>query len=485
MDDRPCRVKHCKTLDPVTILSEKDISTMHNQSITILEKTGVKFEDSEARAILQGSGCKLGGDNRVFFPAHIVEYAIEKAPSTVTLYARNPEYDLVIPGSGTYFTNGFGAPSVFDLGTGQKRSATKEDLKSLIRLADALPMVHYCQVQVSPRDVPPEQADAITTAILFENTSKHVHCSTYDHRLIKQVGELGKIASGDRFPSFSLGCTTISPLIYRLDATQRLIYAARERIPFFIVSGACLGSTTPVTPASGLVVQNAEILAGITLSQLVSPGTPVVYGSFLGPMDMRSGKQLMGAPELIVLNAATTQLCREYGIPYGYGTGGVSDAAVPSITAAYEKALSVLFGVMAGTPVVHGAVSGLLDGATVVSYEQMLLDHEMSAFVQRLNNDIEIDEDSLAMDLIHSIGPGGSFLSTVHTVHHFRKTLFSSPLLTLERQPAEHIAAGMRDLAAARDRVVQILTEHSVQPLSDEQKSEMAKIINIFTNKGD
>lgn len=463
----------------IRVLSEEEIDRVHAATLEVLGEIGVQFKDNQVQQIMTDAGATIAGKDRVRIPAELIRDALETLPSEVVLQARDPKKNLLIDGKSTYYTNGFGAPNVIDLDNGHVRPATVEDLRAFTRLADYLSNVDYCLIEVVPQDLPAEQIDIELASIVLENTDKHVHISTYDDRMFDQVIELGMVASGDNAPAFSLGCCPISPLVYTRDATQRLIKAAKLKIPFLIVSGAIAGGTAPVTLAGTLVIQNAEILAGIVLSQLMSPGAPVLYGSFASPMNMRTGKQSIGTVEASLLNVATAQICRRNGIPFGYGTGGVSDTLSLSEQTGFEKALSVLFGTLAGSSVIHDAVSGLLSGATVASYEQIVLDNELCEIIRRLTRGFEVTEETLAIDMIRKVGPGGTYLTLPHTLRHFRKELYLSKIFTGNTpDPPSPFGEGL-EIRRAREEAKRILDTHQPAPLSETQRREMQKILSF------
>lgn len=461
----------------IKILTKREIDLVHQATLEVLESTGVMFYDEEARKILREAGARVSHNGLTRIPASLVENALASAPKQITLHARDPNNDIVLNGDSVYYTNGFGAPYVIDLETELVRPAMLTDLERFTRLADYLSNVDFCLIEVVPADLSPETIDLELAALVLTNTTKHVHVSTYDDSAIDAVIDLGMVISGSNSPVFSLGCCPLSPLVYPKDASQRLIKAVRRGIPFFIVSGAVAGNSSPVTLAGTLVAQNAEILAGIVLAQLVKPSAPVVYGTFAGPMDMRTGKQLLGSPELPLISAASAQLCREYGIPFGYGTGGVADAVSPSCQAGVEKALSVLFGTLAGVNVVHDAVSGLLASATIASYEQMLLDNEICSMVRRLSSGIEVEEETLAVELIHEVGPGGTFLTSRHTLRNFRKELLIPKLFCAPKEKTFRFRQSA-EVETARAMVREILDSHEVEPISSKQRTELDRIIS-------
>ncbi len=282
---------------------------------------------------------------------------------------------------------------------------------------------------------------------------------------------IGKRVAGDlgvEGPVFSWGCTSNSPLGFPQDSLPKLIAASRAGIPFLIVSGAMAGTTAPVTLAGTLVVQNAEVLAGAALCQLVNPGTPVGYGTFSGGVDMRTGKWTAAGPEMSLITGATSQLCKRYHIPFGYGTGGIADSQIPDVRAGLEKALTTLFAALCGVEMIHDGVSGLIGSAMAHCFEQLIIDNEMANLINRLLNGIEVNDETLAFDIIKSVGPGGNFLSKHHTAKHYKKELYFSKLFNKDFQLRWPESDAETTLARARDQVKKILESHHPSPLPPE-----------------
>lgn len=458
------------------VLSEESLTQIHEATLKVLNKVGVVFGDPSAREVLRKSGASVTGE-LVRFPAELVNEAIGLAPLDVVLGARDPQKTITLGGNRMLTTNGFGASLVLDLKTRKHRNASAKDLRNLTIIGDALPNVDYCQYPVIAQDIPPELSDVAQAFIVLSNTGKHAHLSTYNAKYLDEVIALGEAVSDrsstQESPAYSLGCCPVSPLKYPLDTTIRLIESAKRHIPFLIVSGAITGVTAPVTLAGTLVVQNAEVLAGFTLAQCVSLDAPVVYGSFSSSMDPRTGQQLLGTPELPLMNVATAQLCRQYRIPFGYGTGGISDSFVSGVQAGLEKSFTTLLGALGGVEVVHDAVSGILGSGLAISYEQLILDNELCDMLRRYLQGIEVSNNTLAVDVIQEVGPGGNYLTSKHTVNNLRKEVYISKIW--ERGlPSTLNETALLERAAAR--VEEILASHHPLAISSDCAKEMKAI---------
>lgn len=460
---------------PVQLLSEAQVDEVYGAALWVLRNVGVTFEDEAARQILARAGAKVDG-KVVKIPERLVEEALRRSPATLTLAARTPAQDVELKPGFVYYTNGFGATVVRDL-EGREKPASSADLEGFTRLVDYLDNAHYCLRQLSIHDIKGELADVYAAAVQLKNTDKHVHLSLESDRYVDDVIALGEIASKEsESPVFSLGCCPFSPLKYIKVATQNLLKAVAKNIPFFIVSGGMAGATVPATIAGALVVQSAELLAGTVLGQMAQPGAPIAWGTFTSAMNMSSGKAVLGGPELSLINAGTAQLSRRCGIALVYGTGGLADSPQTDIEAGYEKALTILFAAMSGVSVIHDAVSGLLATSMIASYEQLVLDDEICNRVNRLLKGITVNEETVALECIKEVGPGGNFLATTHTLMNFRKE-FHLPQIAHKLAANGTLSVEQDAVQRAKEKAAAILREHQPKRLSRRAEKEMDDLI--------
>lgn len=460
------------------ILGDEAIEKVEEASFKILEETGVRFQSEEALAIFDKAGAKVDG-NKVFLSRELVKEKIEIAPSSFVLKGRDPVYDLKLGSGNITYTNGFGATQVLDLRAKKGRKATLKDLVLFTQLAHELEEVGYCLLQVSPQDLPEGKIDLYSTWAALKNTTKNIHISIQNaenlEAAMKMVEIVGEDISNDRHPFYSLGVTPSTPLVYSEDSCKKLIFGGERGVPFLVVSGGIAGATSPVTLAGALSLQHAEILAGIVFLQILNPGLPCVYGAFTGPMDMKNMKMALGSPELSLLNGASAQLCRKIGIPFGYGTGGLSDAWAPGIKAGVEKVSTILTASLAGVEVVHHGVSGLLGGATISSFEQMIIDHEICKMVKRICKGFEVSDKTLALDVISQVGPGGNYLTNPHTAENFRSEFWLSKLFS--SADSQDIEKNDNILELAGQEVSTLLNKEKPEFVSPEVSKKMDELL--------
>jgi len=442
----------------------------------------VDFHNEEALAILKRGGARVEGEP-VRFPEKLVEGSLESCPRSVILRARNPKHDVQLGSGRVHYANGFGAIYISDGSTGEYRPATQDDLRAFVTLCDYLDNLHMVVMEILPQDVPSSRAHLVGSAILLSHTDKHVIVAAegaQDMEALMVLTDLVRKETGAHEPVFSTGTTTTSPLIFDANALTKLVQAAARSIPFHITCGAMAGATAPITLAGTLVVQNAEVLAGVALAQLVNPGTPVLYGTFASVIDMHNGTYVNGGPEISMMNAVTAQLCRMYGLPLGYGTAGSVDSPLVDFQAGLEKTLGILLCALAGADLIHDSLSGQVGQSLSSSFGQMLLSDEVCNMVNRVIGGIRVDEESLALDVIAALGPGAEFMSSEHTLRHFREELFFPQLLNRTTVVRWKESEGMTALERAEERAKEIIAAHRPNGLDGKIQRAMSDLIDRF-----
>ncbi len=465
------------------VLSERDVEAIHAASLQVLEETGVDFHAEDALRTLGEGGCRING-SRALIPAKLVAQALKKVPSAIVLRARDPQKNLHLGSGAIHTMSAFGASFVREAGSNVVRHARLKDLEEFTKVFDHLELIDCCLKAVIPQDVPARYADLHAMHAMFANTDKNIHvsqdCPTDIPFVTRKMIELGSVAAAeygaDAKPFFSLGCCPDSPLQYSGGALVRMRIAVEAGIPFLIVSGAIAGVSTPVTLAGLLVVQHAELLAGLVYAQLVRPGSEIAFGSFASASDMKTGKMRLGCIEQSLIGVATQQLCSYCGVCYGYGTGSLTDSELLDAQSGFDKGISLCFQMLGGVDVIHDA-AGLLGSAMVMNLEQIVMDHEYIRMIAHGLRGIEVSPDTLAVDLIREKGPGGNFLTEEHTFAHFKQELFLSDILP-QASPLEgpvDETRGMRELALKKARG--ILETHHPAPLPRDADKRMRTIL--------
>ena len=302
----------------------------------------------------------------------------------------------------------------------------KEDLAWVTRLADGLDQVDIYALLGTPVDAPPETNDRYQLAIALANTRKHIWNTAYGKEGVEDAVRMASAVRGSpealrQYPLFTLDLTTLSPL--QLDERQAstMIAGARHWIPIGASPGPIGGATGPVTLAGTLTQANAEFLGALALCQVVQPGIPVIYTQWTRSLDMASGSVAMGGPEFSLLRIATAEMARYYGLP-SRGGGMMADAKAADAQMGMEKMINCLMASLAGLNVVAGV--GQTDFINTVRADQMFIDNEMISLVKRMCRGILVNEETMALDAIQQVGPGGNYLAAEHTVANFRQELW-------------------------------------------------------------
>lgn len=440
-------------------LSEDDIAQIHDTSMRVFEDVGFQVNSDRALTFFQDAGAAVDG-RIVRLPREAVMELVARAHSEVTLHGRHPEHHITLGGTRVYAGTGGTALNVIDTASGERRRATLHDLKRITKLVNGLENIHFFLLPTYPNDVPAENIDINRFFAGLDNTAKHVMGGVYTPEGIKQVIRMAEVIAGSadklcQEPIISMIVCAISPLKIDRIYGDMIVTIAEAGIPIALPAEPLCGATSPVTLAGNLVIQNVDSLTEVCLTQLVNPGTPVIYGSVASSADFRDLKYIAGAIEMGLLNAAGAQLAQFYRLPF-YATAGMSDAKTIDAQCGYESALSSLLCALGGANFIHDA-AGLLDFALSVSYEKYVVDNEIIGMVMRAVEGIKVDEDTLAFDLIKEVGPGGNFVSAKHTRKYMR-TEHYQPTLSDRDHLEEWQAKGKRDTyAQARDRVEEIL----------------------------
>ncbi len=450
-------------------LTDEQVKQIHEASLAVLARTGVQVEETEALRLFTEAGANVEG-NRVRLPQSLIEDAVDKAPSRVVLAGRDPDNDLILEDARVYIGTGGAALSVLDMETGKIRKAVLRDVADMARIVDVLDNIHFYLMPVYPTDMTKENVDINSYYISLANTTKHVQSGVYTVQGIRDVVEMCERITGGSEPlrerpivSF-ITCWMVSPLKFATDVTTLLIETCRQRIPVVLSAAPMAGSTAPVTLAGMLAQLNAEQLAGLALTQLAQPGCPVLIGPIPATADMRSGKYLGGSVELGLTNAAITQLAHFYQVPI-YNSAGMTESKIPDIQAGMEKAQSLIQVALAGANFIHHA-AGMLENMSTIAYEQFVIDNELLGMAMRAVRGIEVNDDTLALEVIDRVGPGGHYLMDKHTMRYMR-TEHYYPSAIFDRQGREMWEkAGATDAwTRAKEVARRILAEHRPEPL--------------------
>ena len=460
----------------LNFLTNDEIGRIHEASLHILEKTGVKIESEKVRRLLADNGAEVKG-TIVRIPRSLVEEAIKKAPKKITLGAREPKYDLTIPSDSLPFiaTSGF-SPFVEDFETGKKRESTASDLKDFAIIADYLDTVDFFWPIVVPRDIPPALQSLYSLVISLENNRKHIQGDAINEKTAKWEIELASIIVGGKEelkkrPIFSTVNCPVAPLTFEKGSSEAMIMLARAGIPVAPMSMVLAGTTGPVTLAGTLAIANAEELASLVIVECASPGAPMIYTTEISSADMKSGEINYTAPEFPLLCAGCAQMARFYKIPNL--TADVPLEEIPSDLLSLERnVLKTAMHLMTRTDL--SAWLGSLERAMSASLTQVILDAEACEHAKGYLRKFEVNEDTLALGVIDRVGPRGHFLSEKHTRERFRQEIWIKELSsTFILDPVKEGSF----LERAKVKVKEILSTHKAPSIDKDKRREMKQIL--------
>ena len=460
------------------VLCEDQLEQIHFATLQVLEEVGVRVKHPSALEIFKESGCWVDFDsNLVKIPESVLKKALSCAPSRFTLYGKTPEYNVNVNTRNVYTIGGSSALWVLDL-EGKRKPATLEDLIQLTKLQDSLENLHIMHGIVNPQDIPQPGFCRRLFATVIQNTHRNYYSQAEDAQDVRDQVEMASLVVGDKDkvsqkPIFSEVVCMVSPLTHPREMLDVLMESAKWRIPLYIEVDCQLGATGPVTLAGALVEQNGTILTGIILAQLINPGTPCIYAIASGIMDMKTGNYSGAAPETCLLHAATAQVAHFYNLPFQGGTG--IDAKIPDAQAGYERALQVLSCALSGVNFIHLSI-GMMEQMLLASYEQCVIDNEILGAAFRIVQGIEVNPETLAVDVIKEVGPGGNFLAHEHTLKNFRKVEWFPNLTNRDKWSNWEAEGKISIRQRARDEAKKLLKEHHPPILPPELTLELDKM---------
>lgn len=460
------------------VLSQAEVERIDAASVEILADVGIQVLYKKAREIYQDAGAQVDPDtNAVKLPEKLVRWALEQAPSQFSFYGNDPEFRLQIGGDQAKpVFAGLGTPTrIIDNESGEVRPSTYQDVLDHIILISACENIHNSQMDVWPDDIPMTTIHSEAIWAWAHNSRKAFGMGCYGYLPTWDMMRMTAIAAGGKEelkkrPRFMMICSVVSPLQMDQAQAEGLLITAEYGQPLAMSPEGIAGATSPVTLAGLVAQENAGILAHITLAQIFRPGTPVFYGTVSTVANMSYGTVALGAPETGLITAASAQLARHYDIPIR-SVGGTTESKRPDLQAGFERMGTLMPAVLAGVNLITCA--GTLDGTMLEDHAMLLLDDEICGAAVRMARGIEVNDETLALDVIKKVGYSGNYLTEDHTFDNFRTELFMPKLYS--REPYDEWEEGGRKLAHdnARERVREILANHEPRQLDPVIEKEL------------
>ena len=464
-------------------LTEESISKIHQTVMRVIEDVGFEVHSETALRLFEQAGAWVDREKRrVRLPQARALELIGMAPPEVKLCGQEEKHDVLLGGNRVYAGTGGTALYIYEPDTKQKRLATLEDLERIAKLVDRLDNIHLFMLPTYPNELPIEQIDVNRFFAGLDNTTKHVMGGVYTLDGVKQVIRMAEMAAGSaeelrQRPLISMIACSISPLKMDAQYGDLVIEIAQSGIPLVCPAEPLCGATSPVTLAGNLVIQTADSLMGVMLTQIVRPGTPVIFGSVATNTDLRDLKYLAGSVEMGLLNAAGAQMAQFYQLPF-YATGGMTDSKLLDAQSGYESAITILLCALAGANFIHDA-AGLMEFALTACYEKFVIDNEILGMVMRAVDGIKVNDDTLAFDLIKEVGPGGNFVAAKHT-RRFMRSEHYQPFLSDRNSREEWEARGEKAIWQKASEIAQrLIAEHSYRLPSAVRQQILSEITGI------
>ncbi len=457
-------------------LSEGQSQKLYWACLEILERTGVCLYDQEAVDLFKKAGAEVTDNNRVRIPAGMVEKAFNTVPKNVTLYDRNGNRAMQVGGTRSYFGTGSDCLNIIDHRTGNRRQAVLKDIEEGMTVCDALEHIDFVMCMFLPSDVRQDILDRYEMEAMLNYTTKPIVYVTTEFSGCKDAVEMAELVAGGvdelRYKPFaSCYINVTTGLRHNEEALQKLLYLSGKGLPFTYIPSAQGGVTAPITIAGTMAVNNAGVLAGLVLSQLKREGAPFIMPGWGGNMlDMRTTTQPYADPQK---RGQAIDFANYLGLPT-FSLGGCSDSKGVDQQAAAEAALTLFTDAMFGGNMIHDV--GYLESGLSGSLSQLAICNEIISWLEAFMHETEINDDTLALDLIDQVGPDGQYLDNPHTLKHFKERWYPS---LFERSNYDHWQKkGGKDLGErANDKIDKILAEHKPEPLPLDLKKAIHNIV--------
>jgi len=461
-------------------LSIADLRKIHEASLELLIEVGINVLSDKVFKLFQKAGARVDSEKRlVKIPYGIVQRCLQSTPKEITLYGREEKYNIYCSSKSVYMGTGGVAINVIDLYTNKKRKALLKDARNIARLVDALENIHFYVIPTYPNDLQPEDVDSNRFYASVLNTSKHIMGGIFTRDGLRKVIRMAEEIAGSKEqlrkkPFISFIACVMSPLKIDGFYGDLLLEVAQEGLPIAVPAEPLTSLTSPTTLAGTLTGLHAETLAKIVIAQLVNPGTPIMYASTASSTDPWTMRYISGSVEMGLINAAAAQLAQYLNLP-NYTTAGMSDSKVVDAQNGYEKALTSLMVALSGSNFIHDT-AGLVEFAMTASYKQYVIDNEINGMVLRAVRGIEVNRDTIALDVFRKVGPGGNFVSEKHTSKYLRKEHFI-PRISNRKPRSEWEQEGAKDIEhRAIEEAKKILAHHKPLTLSKTIRSRIRKL---------
>ena len=462
------------------LLTREEVKRIHFASLNVLERTGVEVQSRDLLEMLKDAGANVDfKKQRVRFPHDLIERSVKKAPDVFKWHGRDSNYCVTMGEREVNFAPA--SSNVFVLDTnGTRRRATIKDCEQFSKVVDACELLFEGNCVVWPSDVPQRSAHAHMILAIARNSKKCLRGRNVGREESIECIRMAEVMAGgkkafEKKPNIITIFNPLSPLIFPKTTLPGFIEYIKHRIPTVVAPEVQAGGTGPITLAGTITLHNAEVLAGFTMAQILNPGVPVMYGSVTTILDMRTATTAYGAIEKGIMDTCFAQMARFYKVP-SRTASGTSDSCTLDAQAGFETGLNIQMAALAGVNYIRDA-AGSLEGTLTGSLEKVIIDHEIIGMIARVLQGVKINQETLGIDVIDKVGPGGEYLTEEHTLRYLRTEHFMGRLLN--RAGFEGwMNRGRKEIQTrAHEAVKHILLTHTPEPLDKKMEEELIKIV--------
>jgi len=455
----------------LTIWDDVACKRVHEATLEVLADTGIEVRYAPAVEILAKAGAKVDG-TRVRIPAKLVDDAIACAPRDCMIKPRGGDSaPLVLDAHHSYCGTGSDVLYVCDPDTHERRRVRKADVEGMAALCEKLPNIDFVMSMGLPEDAPQAIDDLTQVDAMVRGTRKPLLVAPRDGHILAKMKEMTALAG--EADSFGIYAMPVPPLLFDEDGASKVIACAELDIPLIWAPAPNAGTTAPASIASVIVVANAEVLAGLVLSQAVKPGVPFVWGVGVGAMNMRTMNEVYSSAGPVKGYQAQTDLARWYDLP-SFSYAAHTDSKTLDEQWGVESAITTVTGLLSRATLLHDV--GYLEAGLQSSYESILLGNELIGYTKAFMSELKVDDEALALAEIKAIGPGGNHLARPYTRKHFRQ-IWQSDLLDTTPHDRWEAEGSKTLLDRLRARVAELRSEPRAFELSDEAKAGLDRVL--------
>lgn len=468
-------------------LGEDEKRAIYEAALTIIAEVGMRVRHPEALALLREAGCPVSGEDLVRIPPELVERALAGAPSHIEVYGRDGAPAMRLGGRESYFGTGSDLMSVYDLETGERRRSVLDDVARAARLCDALPNIDFVMSAAYPNDVgDPQRAYLESMRAMLRNTGKPMVMTAADEVDLAAMWQVACVLRGGEEalrerPYFIMYLEPVSPLTHPRESLAKLLFCADRGIPAIYSPAPLAGGTAPITVAGHVAQGTAESLFGLVIHQLRRPGAPFIFGMGPAVLDMATSQSSYNAPEYLMSFVCAVEMAHWLGLP-NWGYGGTTDSQLVDAQAGMEIAELAFLCLATGSNLNHDV--GYLDFGLTGSLELVVIVDEYVAMNRRLFAGVEVTPETLAVDVVREVGPGGDFLSTRHTARHVRSAQWRPTVINRQSHDRWLEEGGLDLRERARRKARRLLAGHEPAPLDPGLAAEVDRLVDGFRREG-